>query len=48
MKKANREALDVMTSKSSTLPYDDDKMQKMIELVHKAKRTSRSDVTQGH
>jgi hypothetical protein len=40
--RANREALDVMTSKSSTLPYDDDKMQKMIDLVQKAKRMSRS------
>ena len=40
--RADREALDVMTSKSSTIPYDDDKMQKMIELVQKAKRMSRS------
>jgi len=30
--------VDVMTSKSSTLPYDDDKMQKMIRLVQKAKK----------
>ncbi|KAI0261589.1 hypothetical protein BC834DRAFT_459356 [Gloeopeniophorella convolvens] len=29
--------IDVMTSKSSTLPYDDDDMQKMIRLVRKAK-----------
>ena len=41
------EALDVMTSRSSTLPYDDDKMQKMIELVLKAKRTSRSGYDTG-
>ncbi|KAI9458695.1 hypothetical protein BJY52DRAFT_1223443 [Lactarius psammicola] len=30
---------DVMTSKSSTLPYDDDTMQKMIKLVRKAKES---------
>jgi hypothetical protein len=30
---------DVMTSKSSTLPYDVDTMQKMIKLVRKAKGT---------
>ena len=28
---------DVMTSKSSTLPYDEDTMYKMIKLVRKAK-----------
>ena len=28
-----------MTSKSSTLPYDEDTMQKMIKLVRKAKGT---------
>ena len=28
-----------MTSKSSTLPYDDETMQKMIKLVRKAKGT---------
>ena len=44
---ADPEALDVMTSRSSTLPYDDDKMQKMIELVQKAKRTSRSGYDTG-
>jgi len=30
--------VDVLTSKSSTLPYDDDTMQKMIKLVQKAKK----------
>ncbi|KAI0301654.1 hypothetical protein B0F90DRAFT_1936389 [Multifurca ochricompacta] len=29
--------MDVMTSKSSTLPYDDETMQKMIKLIQKAK-----------
>jgi len=33
------DTLDVMTSRSSTLPYDDDQMQKMIVLVQKAKGT---------
>jgi hypothetical protein len=33
--------IDVMTSKSSTLPYDVDTMQKMIKLVGKAKGTSK-------
>ena len=47
MKEADLEALDVITSKSSTLPYDDDKMQKMIELVQRAKRTSRSGYDTG-
>ena len=47
MKEADPEALDVITSKSSTLPYDDDKMQKMIELVQRAKRTSRSGYDTG-
>jgi hypothetical protein len=32
-------ATDVMTSKSSTLPYDVDTMQKMINIVRKAKGT---------
>ncbi|KAF8256627.1 hypothetical protein EI94DRAFT_277482 [Lactarius quietus] len=31
--------MDVMTSKSSTLPYDEDTMQKMIKLVRKAKES---------
>ncbi|KAH9003374.1 hypothetical protein EDB86DRAFT_2891767 [Lactarius hatsudake] len=31
--------IDVMTSKTSTLPYDDDTMQKMIKLVRKAKES---------
>ncbi|KAH9981642.1 hypothetical protein BJV74DRAFT_887437 [Russula compacta] len=30
--------IDVMTSKSSTLPYDDDTMQKMMRLVQKARK----------
>jgi hypothetical protein len=29
--------IDMLTSRTSTLPYDDDKMQKMISLVEKAK-----------
>jgi hypothetical protein len=33
------DVLDVMTSKSSTLPYDDDIMKRMIGLVQKAKST---------
>jgi hypothetical protein len=32
--------LDMMTSKTSTLPYNDDEMQKMITLVEKAKGKS--------
>ena len=32
------DTIDVMTSKLSTLPYNDDKMQKMIGLVQNAKR----------
>ncbi len=31
---------DTLTSKLSTLPYDDEKMQKMINLVQNAKGTS--------
>jgi hypothetical protein len=31
------DGIDIMTSKTSTLPYDDDKMQKMITLVQIAK-----------
>ena len=31
------DGIDMMTSKDSTLPYDDDKMQKMIALVQIAK-----------
>ena len=31
--------LDVMTSKLSTFPYDDDTMKRMIGLVEKAKST---------
>ncbi len=30
---------DILTSKISTLPYDDDKMQKMINFVQNAKGT---------
>ncbi|KAI9458569.1 hypothetical protein BJY52DRAFT_1169896 [Lactarius psammicola] len=32
--------MDVMTSKSSTLPYDDDTMKKMLDLVRNAKESS--------
>ena len=39
MKDNNFDTIDVMTSRSSTLPYDNDQMQKMIELVQKAKGT---------
>ena len=38
-KDANTDAVDVITSKSSTLPYDDDTMRKMIRLVQAAKGT---------
>jgi hypothetical protein len=31
--------IDFITSKSSTLPYDDDTMRRMIRLVQAAKRT---------
>jgi len=34
---SDMDCLDMMTSSTSTLPYDDDKMQKMITLVEKAK-----------
>jgi hypothetical protein len=34
------DGIDMMTSKVSTLPYDNDKMQKMITLVEKAKGKS--------
>ena len=33
----NVDGIDIMTSKYSTLPYDEDKMQKMISLVQIAK-----------
>ena len=33
----NIDGIDMMTSKTSTLPYDDNKMQKMITLVQIAK-----------
>jgi hypothetical protein len=36
---ANNETVDVITSKDSTFPYDDDKMHKMIQLVRAAKGT---------
>ena len=39
-KNSDMDCLDMMTSKTSTLPYDDDKMQKMITLVEKAKGKS--------
>ena len=37
MKDDKFDAIDVMTSRTSTSPYDNDQMQKMIEIVHKAK-----------
>ena len=40
MKYSDMDCLDMMTSKTSTFPYDDDKMQKMITLVEKAKGKS--------
>jgi hypothetical protein len=36
-KEANIDAIDVLTSKSSTLPYDDDTMRRMVRLVQGAK-----------
>jgi len=39
MKDNNFDTVDMMISRSSTLPYDSDQMQKMAELVEKAKRT---------
>ena len=39
MKDNNFHTVDVMTSETSTFPYQNDEMQKMIELVEKAKRT---------
>ena len=37
---ANIDTVDVITSKDSTFPYDDDTMRKMIQLVQAAKSTS--------
>jgi hypothetical protein len=39
-KEANIDTVDVLTSKSSTLPYDNDEMRRMIQLVQGAKGTS--------
>ena len=39
MKDNNLDTIDVMTSRTSTFPYDNDQMQRMIELVQRAKRT---------
>ena len=39
MKRPTIHIADVMTSMSSTLPYDEDTMYKMINLVRKAKGT---------
>jgi hypothetical protein len=39
MKNLIVDALDVMTSKSSTFPYDDNTMERMVGLVQKAKST---------
>ena len=38
-KEANINTIDMITSKSSTFPYDEDTMHKMIELVQAAKGT---------
>jgi hypothetical protein len=38
-KEANIDTIDVITSKSSTLPYDKDEMRGMIQLVQAAKST---------
>ena len=38
-REANIDTVDVITSKSSTLPYDDDTMRRMIRLVQAAKGT---------
>ena len=38
-KEANIDTIDVITSKISTLPYDDDTMRRMIQLVQGAKGT---------
>jgi hypothetical protein len=38
-KGANIDTIDVLTSKSSTLPYDDDTMRRMVRLVQGAKGT---------
>ena len=40
IKDSDMDCLDIMASKTSTIPYDDDKMQKMITLVEKAKGKS--------
>ncbi|KAH9172699.1 hypothetical protein EDB89DRAFT_854812 [Lactarius sanguifluus] len=37
--------VDVMTSKSSTLPYDDDTMKKMLELVRSAKESDSDSIS---
>ena len=39
-KVVNIDTIDVITSKSSTLPYDDDGMRRMLRLVQAAKGTS--------
>jgi hypothetical protein len=38
-KEANNDTTDVITSSSSTLPYDNDEMRRMIRLVQGAKGT---------
>ena len=40
IRQPNIDNKDTLTSKFSTLPYDDEKMQKMISLVQNAKSTS--------
>ena len=43
MRQPNIDTEDTLTSKFSTLPYEDEKMQKMISLVQNAKGTSFCD-----
>ena len=38
-KEANIDTIDVLTSKSSTLPYDGDTMRRMVRIVQEAKST---------
>jgi hypothetical protein len=39
-REANIDTVDVITSKLSTLPYDEDEMRRMIQLVQGAKSTT--------
>jgi hypothetical protein len=40
MKEHNINGIDVMTSTCSTLPFDDNKMEKMVRLVQNARSTT--------